>query len=378
MIKRSIVANFKNVLGWRTSERYLAFAVDDYGSVRLASRGARDKLEKSNSCRMGQMDRFDAVETCEDLQALFEVLRAHKDAAGRVAIFTAFTLCANPDFDYLRKHRAYGHETLLQTFERLSSEQHKAYEGTWAVWKEGISSGLIRPQFHGREHFNVPLLVKKLLDRSADLEANVAVDSMAGLQDDPELPGVGFTHAFGIHDASVLPLQREIINSGLRLFEDIFEFRSVTFTPPAGKLHPSLDGYVHALGVKSIDKPFFGTRPIGNGRNQRSINFLEPPKEGKNGKIVRTLSFEPCSGVKSDPVGEALREIEIAFRWGKPAIISSHRVNYGGHIDPENRKRGLGALSELLQRIKKLWPDIRFVSVDELAEIMEADVSRVQ
>lgn len=375
---RRLAAALKCAGGWRCNDKFVALAVDDYGSVRVSSAGALKRLQLRSSGPGAHMDRLDAVETKADLQCLFEVLRSVNDCDGRAAVLTAYSLAANPDFGCMREERRYDFESLPQTFIRLSATQPAAYEQTWQMWQEGMSEGLIRPQFHGREHFNVPLLEKKLQERAPDLEVNLEVESMAGLTDSPDMPGVSFTHAFGLHEISVLDRHREILQDGLRLFEEIFGFRSLTFTPPAGKLHPSLDSWAQGLGVKSVDKPFFGRQPVGNGRSQRSINFLTPPRKGRIGKVVRTLSFEPCSGVKSDPVGEALREIDIAFRWGKPAIISSHRVNYGGHIDPENRKLGLRALRELLQRIKKLWPDVRFVSVDELVEIMEADASRVQ
>jgi len=369
---RRLATELKHLPGWRAQGRYVAFAVDDYGSVRLSSREARDHLEASIPGFGGQMDCYDAVETCEDLEALFEVLRGVRDSDDRAAIFTAYALPANPDFHHMREEHAYAYESLTQTFRRLSAEQPRAYEGTWELWQEGMREGLIRPQCHGREHFSVPLLERKLRQRDRDLESNLRVESMAGLADSPEMPGVGFTHAFGLHDFSLLDNQREIIADGFRLFNEIFGFSSSTFTPPALKLHSSLDEYVASLGVKSIDKPFSGRQPAGNGKMRRSVNFLTPPRKGRVGKVVRTLSFEPCSGNKADPVGQALREIEAAFRWKKPAIISSHRVNYAGHIDPENRKRGLSQLEQLLCGIRKNWPDVRFVTVDELVDIMES------
>lgn len=317
------------------------------------------------------MDSFDAVETRDDLEALFEVLRGARDCDDRAAVFTAYSLSANPDFQHMREKRAYAYESLIHTFRRLSAEKPLDYEGTWELWEQGISEGLFRPQCHGREHFSIPLLEHKLRGRDQDMEANLHAESMAGLADVPEMPGVGFTHAFGLSDLSQLAQQRNIIADGLRLFEEIFGFPSSTFAPPALKLHSSLCDYAAGFGVKSIDRPFFGLQPVGSGKMRRSLNFLTPPQKGRVGKVVRTLSFEPCSGIKADPVGQALREIGAAFRWKKPAIISSHRVNYAGHIDPKNRKRGLAQLRQLLCGIKKNWPDVRFVTVDELVEIME-------
>ena len=370
-LTRAFLTNIKAIPGWHSRERYVAFAVDDYGNVRLASRRARDHLKSRIPGFGGQMDCFDAVETREDLEALLDILGSAFDCDGRNPVFTAYALPANPDFQHMREERSYAYETLKQTFERLAADQPRAYDGTWKLWQEGMERGLLRPQFHGREHFNIPLLKRKLSRRDPDIEENLAVESLAGLRGVPGMPGVGFTQAFGLHDHSELDQQREIIADGLILFEQVFGFASETFAPPGLKLHSSLDKHVQSLGVKSIDKPFFGRQPVGKGKLLRSINFLSPPRKNQVGKIVRTLSFEPCSGVKRDPVGKALREIEAAFRWGKPAIVSSHRVNYAGHIDPANRGEGLRQLSQLLSGIKKNWPDARFVSIDELVNVME-------
>ena len=63
-------------------------------------------------------------------------------------------------------------------------------------------------------------------------------------------------------------------------------------------------------------------------------------------------------------------QVEAAFRMHKPANISSHRVNFCGHIDPKNRELGLSALRELLHRIVKRWPDVEFISADELGKLI--------
>lgn len=361
----------KHLPGWHSRTKYVAFAVDDYGSIRTANKQTAAALQAKVSGFGGYMDCCDSVETREDLQALYAVLDKYQDAESRKAVFTAYALSANPDTAFMRREGRYGYETLLETFERLAAEDPAAYAGTWQAWQEGMREGLIRPQFHGREHFSVPLLERKLARGDQDLQANLEVASLAGLAGVAEMPGVAFTHAFSLHDKALLPQQRQIIEEGLALFEETFGFASTTFTPPALKLHPALDGFVAGLGVRSIDKPLNGRQPAGGGRSRRSINFLTPPKGARVGKMVRTLSFEPCSGNKSDPVGQALREMQRAFRWRKPVIISSHRVNYAGHIDPANRQQGLAKLDELLAGMLQRWPDIRFVSVDELVRIME-------
>ncbi|MEQ6890035.1 hypothetical protein ABE957_15280 [Halomonas sp. CS7] len=371
----SLVKNFfhevKHLPGWHTGVKYVAFAVDDYGSIRTAKKRAVEALKDRVSGFGGYMDYCDSVETREDLHMLYGVLARHRDAQARRVVFTAYALSANPDTAFMLREGRYGYETLSTTFARLAAEEPAAYEGTCQAWQEGMEECLIRPQFHGREHFSVPLLERKLARGDKDLQANLEVASMAGLAGVPDMPGVAFTHAFSLHDEVLLAQHREIIREGLALFETTFGFASTTFTPPALKLHPALDDFVAGLGVRSIDKPLSGRQPSGGGKSRRSVNFLTPPKGGQAGKLVRTLSFEPCSGNKSDPVGQALREMAAAFRWRKPVIISSHRVNFAGHIDPANRQQGLEKLDELLAGMLRRWPDIHFVSVDELVQIME-------
>ena len=71
-----------------------------------------------------------------------------------------------------------------------------------------------------------------------------------------------------------------------------------------------------------------------------------------------------------------MKEIEIAFRWNKPAVISSHRVNYIGYLHPENRERSLKQLSELLSRMLKKWPDIEFMTSSELGDLIAKENER--
>ena len=85
------------------------------------------------------------------------------------------------------------------------------------------------------------------------------------------------------------------------------------------------------------------------------------------------MSFEPSEFGCKDWVNCCLKEIELAFRWFHPAIISSHRVNFIGSLNPQNRDRGLLLLSQLLNAIVKKWPDVEFMSSDELGRTIMQD-----
>lgn len=368
-MKRMLLDNLKNIPGWRTTEKLVLFSVDDYGNVRLDSKAAWKRMAAAGLDLRGRFDRFDTLETRQDLEALFEVLASVTDAGGRSAVFTPYGLCANPDFDaMLSGDTGYWYEPLPRTFERLTATQPQAYDGAWSLWREGMRLGLLRPQFHGREHLNVELIERKRRAGDRALTINLENRSMAGLGDEPTLPGVGYTHAFGLRDRSEIEQHREIIADGLKLFEQVFGFRSQTFTPPAQKLHPDIYPFVESQGVRAIDKPLHCVRRLDRVRSVREFNVLGWGRGQGHVSIVRNVVFEPTNDLAFDSVGFALNQVAAAFRWRKPAIISSHRVNFCGHIDPENRKIGLDALRRLLQGIVQRWPDVRFIGADELVE----------
>lgn len=371
-MKRQLTDNAKNLLGWRSKERLLVMSVDDYGSVRLSSTKAHQAVAALGVPVDNRFDSFDAMEARADLEGLFDVLGSVTDARGRHAVMTPYALCTNPDFEAMRRQPELGYqlEPVTRTFERLAAVSPNAYGGTWRLWREGMERGLFSPQFHGREHVNVDLIERKLRRRDRTLMVNLAHDSMIALGEEPSMPGVGFTHAYGLWDRAEIEGHADRIRDGLRRFEETFERASITFTPPACHLHPALYPVVEDGGVRAIDKPLTNKRHLHRGRYRREVNLLGRRWDQNHLSLVRNVVFEPTrDGDRC--VGRALQQIEAAFRWHKPAIISSHRVNFGGFINEDNRTFGLSQLKTLLTTVVRRWPTVRFIGADELVERMD-------
>ncbi len=370
-MKRHLADNAKNLLGWRSAERLVVFSVDDYGCLRLASREAGEALAARGVAAKTHFDRLDAVESRADLEALFDVLSSVTDAGGQHAVMTPYALCTNPDVESMRRRPELGYqlEPITRTFDRLAAAAPSEYGGTWSLWQEGMERRLLRPQFHGREHVNVDLVERKLHRRDRTLMANLEHDSMIALGEEPSMPGVGFTEAYGLWDRAEIEGHRERIRDGLRRFREIFGRASASFTPPACRLHPDLYAVVEDAGVKAIDKPMRFKRRLHRQRHRREVNVLGRRWDQNHITLVRNVMFEPTrDGDAAAP--RALQQVEAAFRWRKPAIISSHRVNFGGVIDEDNRRRGLLSLKQLLTNTVERWPDVRFIGADELVDRM--------
>lgn len=369
-IKNTIINNIKNISGWKSKRKFLAFAVDDYGNIRLSSAQAKEKLIKNGVPLKGRFDQYDSLDTRQDYELLFEVLQSVKDKNNKSAVFTTYAMPANVAFEESLRQGKFLAENLNTTYARLCQEYPENFEGAFQLMQEGIKNGLIRPQFHGREHLNVMAFNRLLQDKNPELLTNLESRCLAGIPNHQDLPKVRFNEAFSFWEKKEIDTHKSIIEDGLNRFEEVYGYRPTTFTPPAMLIHPELYPFVESLGIHAIDKPRAHQVHLGNGSYQKEKNTLGIQKGQNHVTIVRNCMFEPNSK-NLDWVNFTFDQIKAAFFWGKPAIISSHRVNFCGHIDPENRRKGLESLQELLKKVVKTWPDVEFVAVDELVEIIK-------
>lgn len=369
-IKNKLVNNIKNISGWKTNRKLLAFAVDDYGNIRLSGLEARKKLESNGVNLKSRFNQLDALDTRQDYEELFEVLESVKDKNNKSAVFTTYAMPANIDFEESIRKSSFVPENLDVTYEKLSQEDPANYQGAFQLMQQGIKNELLKPQFHGREHLNILAFNRLLEDKNAELLSNLELKCLAGIPNHQDLPKVRFSEAFSFWDKNEIETHKSIIKDGLIRFEKVYGYKPTTFTPPAMLIHPELYPFVESLGIHAIDKPRVHQVHLGNGVYQKENNTLGVQKSQNHVTIVRNCMFEPNSK-NIDWVNFTFEQIKAAFFWGKPAIVSSHRVNFCGHIEPENRRKGLKTLQSLLDKVIKTWPDVEFVSVDELAGIIK-------
>lgn len=362
----------RNLPGWRTNRKIIVFESDDWGSVRMPSADAFTRLENAGlDLRSRDAERYnlyDTLATSTDLEELFNVLTSFKDANGNNPVFTAVSVVANPDFEKIKNSgfNEYFYEPFTETLKR-----YKNCEISFELWKKGIESRIFIPQFHGREHLNVSTWLRAL--KSSDRNTRLAFEEkMWGFVPDPNsLPGVYFQPAFLPYNPFEIELHKEIIIEGLNLFEKLFGYRAEYFVPPNGPFNNSLNKTLFDHGIKYRSASKMQNEPFGNGKTRRVLHWMGQKDKSGITYITRNCFFEPSQPGR-DWVDSCLNDIKIAFQWNKPAIISTHRVNYIGALCPKNRDRGLGQLSILIKEIFKRWPEAEIITTPELGEIMRA------
>jgi hypothetical protein len=362
--------NVSNLPGWRTRRKLIVFESDDWGSIRTPSREAFENLRADGvdlESDAGYLyNLYDSMATAKDLASLFEVLDSVRDGSGRPAVFTPVSVVANPDFKRIREsgYRNYFYEPFTETL-----LGHAGCEGSFDLWKEGMGKRLFVPQFHGREHLNVAVWMRAL---QAGLPAPLSAfnNGMWGISTAHD-PGIGleFQAAFDFLDPADLSVHREVLESGLKLFEQLFGYRATCFVPPNGRFASGLESLCSQEGIRLLSVSRMHRSPLGNGKEERQVHWLGKRSRSGLRYTTRNCFFEPVEQGRQG-VDSCLYEISAAFRWNKPALIGTHRVNYIGALYPENRDHGLTSLGTLLKRIVNRWPGAEFITSAELGEIM--------
>lgn len=362
--------NFLLFPGWHTKRHIVVIESDDWGAIRMPSAEVYQKFLKCGvRVDRDPYCRYDGLATKDDLANLFEVLDSVRDKNGRPAVITADSVVANPDFNKIRnsEFKEYFYEPFTQTLEK--SPRH---EGAFEMWKEGMEKGLFHPQFHGREHLNVKKWIKTL--QTGHETTSLAFDlGTFGLTSavDPTIKN----HYMGAFNSGIEQDLKEyqiILKEGLKLFEHIFGYKSESFIATTYTWNPKIEKYLKEYGVKYLQGLVTQKIPYGD---DSDIEFRKKNFQGRRSQdglfyLMRNAFFEPSQTVNADIVGDCMHRIELAFRWGKAAVICAHRLNFIGSIDSKNTDMNLPMFQELLHRIVNQWPDVEFMSSDQLGDII--------
>ena len=366
-IKKILSWNLINFPGWCTQRKIVVIESDDWGSIRMPSKEVYKKfISRGFDISGSEYNRLDNLESNDDLTILYEVLNNYKDSAGSSPVITANCVVGNPDFKKIRQSdfQEYHFEPVTETITRYPQSNNIEF-----LWQQGNLERIFHPQFHGREHVNVVRWMTALRERTPEI--------MFTFDNETTFSGDGdynFMEVLDYNTPGDLDKMKESLKEGLDLFEKIFGYRSKSFIPPCYTWNSDIEETLNANGVRYIQGLVVQSVPTGSfGNYTKKYHFLGNRNSFGQYFLIRNCFFEPSLSKISDPVGECLNRIKIAFRWRKPAVISSHRINFVGALDEKNRTDNLILFNDLLKRIIKLWPDVEFMTSDQLGDLIAGE-----
>jgi len=370
-VRTSVAANLRNIRGIKLCKKIVVFESDDWGSIRMPSKEVFDKLLREgipvDRC---PFNRVDSLAGRDDLEALFLVLSCFKDHRGNHPVITANSVMANPDFERIKEsgYNKYYYEPFKKTLERYP-KLNRVFE----MWEQGITERVFIPQFHGREHVNINLWLN-LLQSGHPAFIKAFEHQMWGLG--TNLVDSGFINIQSSFDASSyfeIPMQKEILHTGLKMFKETFGFESRSFIANNYTWSSELNETLLSGGVRYIQGMKYQLFPLFEQKKHVHVrHFTGERNVNDQIHIIRNTLFEPSiHSYAPDCVDRCLKDIAVSFMWKRPAVISLHRLNFVGQIVEENRKKSLVLFKELLRKILAHWPDVEFMTTVELGNFID-------
>ena len=345
-------------------EKLVILESDDWGALRTPSYNVLSEFQKYGFDLSKSIYKVDALASETDLNSLFDLLLSIKNREGQNPVLTSNSIMANPDFEKIRdsEFKEYHFEPFYNTFKRYP--EHK---NNLRIWRKGIEMKIFKPQFHGREHLNINRWIKSLQNNDKDVHFSFDKGSTYSGKAD-----YSFMEAYDWNDYSEVEGHKKIIKEGLNIFEKTFGYKSTSFIAPCYNWDTKLEPFLAKEGITCIQGIHSQLSPTGSFNNYKlKKHFFGEKNNYGSFYNVRNVFFEPSQNPNKDWSDDAMARIHAAFLYNKPAVISTHRINYVGYISPQNRDNGLLQLKRLLTKVVTKWPDVKFISTDQLSNYLK-------
>lgn len=367
MLKQTIKKHLINARGGGLKNKVVVFESDDWGSIRIPSNEVRSQLLYKNLIKeKDSFSKYDTLETAADYYALYEILEKFKDSKGNHPVLTANMIMSNPDFKKIKSENFtnYYSESFRDTYQNYSNG-----ENTFDALKIGIEENMISPQFHGKEHLNVKRWMEFLKENNERylyaFERNCfAIDELG-----VENRRGNLMAAYDYNNNAELNYIQKSIKDGLLEFENLFGFKSKTTVAPCYVWNSEVEKIFQENGVETFQGSYVQNCPVQGNTFDKKYRYSGQSNNLGQRYLVRNGLFEPSITKSTEWVSKCMESIEIAFRWSKPAIIGTHRINFCSRLDENKRTQNLCDLEELLSQMLKKWPEIEFLDSAGLSKI---------
>ena len=342
------------VRGLSFSRPLVLIQSDDWGRVGVRDREGYDQL-RASGIRLGEHPYdFYTLETVDDVVAIRDFLKRHRDATGRPACLVMNFILANLNF--ARTEEAAYQELHLVPLTR-GLPGHWKRPGLFEAYRRGIADGVFFPALHGLTHFCRRAIEQALAEngeRRSLLRTCWKAEtpyiywrmSWVGYEYcNPEKPQAGFLEA---------EIQASLIRQAAAYFKKLFSTAPLSACAPGYRANRD----THAAWSQC------GVRVAQNGSGAPLPPYMD---EWEMLNLHRMIDFEPAR--RELPTEKYLELAEDCFSRGIPAVISVHSINFHSSLR-DFRGPTLRALDQLLSALETKYPNLLYVTDGDLYEIV--------
>ncbi len=360
-----------NRADFHTNAKIIVVESDDWGSIRTPSAPAlKDLVEHGDPALNDPFLKNDSLESPEDLDLLFDTLQSIRDANNRPLPITANFAMANANFEKIQETGFYAREPFYETYERYYGSKKSL-----ALILDGYKNGLLMPQLHCLEHLNVIRWMRDYQQKKPDTVAAFEHHMYGIGASFTPTNKYGYMDAFNYQELSERAFLSESLKTASSIFEQTFGYKSSSFTASCYIWDDFLETELNNLGIRHLQSGVSQILPFYASQSEQYRTVCHHTGE-RNAQdqiyTIRNCEFEPAFHPNSRyQTVRCLEQIDSAFRKHVPAIISSHRLNFIGSIDKDNRTFGLESLRALFEQVLKKYPDVVFMTSDQLGAMIQ-------
>ncbi len=327
---------------------------DDWGRV-----GVRDKegyeLLRAAGMRLGEHPYdFYTLETADDVTAIHDLLKRHRDSTGRSACMGMNFVMANLDFEKISKG-GFRDIHLMPLTDGLPGSWKR--EGLFEAYRSGVEDGIFFPSLHGLTHFCQIAVEHTQTKNNAQSELLRILWRAETPYIYWRMPWVGYEyHNPGKRREGFLSAesQTRVIEKAADIFRKFFSRAATSACAPGYRAN----GDTHKAWAGQ------GIRVVQNGSGSPLPPHMD---EFEMLNLHRTIDIEPSQ--KDLPVEKYIQLAEGCFARGVPAIVSVHAINFHSSLK-DFRRPTLSSLDEFLTALERKFPNLLYVHDMDAYEIV--------
>jgi hypothetical protein len=331
----------------------LLFQSDDWGRAGVRDREGWENL-RAAGVNLGERPYdFYSLETAEDVAALRELFRRHRDSVGRSPCAVMNFIVANVDFA-----KAIASDFKEVCLKRLVD----GLPGNWArpgldsAYRRGIADGVFYPALHGSSHFCWSAVTGRLAKNGEDADLLRALWSAGTPYIYWRMPWIGYEYWNPEHKEFVDASHQEaLIRESAEFFEKMFGVAPFSACAPGYRAN----GDTHRAWEQR------GVRVAQNGSGGVATMHLD----GNMLNTYRNVDFEPATEGEAFSLGTCLRKAQENLDRGIPAVVSVHSINFHSTLR-DYRTPTLKLLDQFLTILEVKYPDLLYVHDADLYQIV--------
>jgi len=327
---------------------------DDWGRVGVRDREGYELL-RASGIRLGERPYdFYTLETAEDVIALHDMLKSHRDSTGRSPCLVMNFVMANLDFPKIAES-GFRQIHLLPLAQGVPGKWKRP--GLFEAYRQGAADGVFYPALHGLTHFCSPAVEYSLGENGERGELLRTLWKAETPYIYWRMPWVGYEYCnsekpkAGFLSAEV---QETLIRRAAEGFARFFSVFPASACAPGYRANRD----THETWSK------WGIHVAQNGSGAPLPPHFD---ECEILNLHRTIDFEPAQ--RGLPIDKYVELADDCFARGVPAILSVHSINF--HSSLRNfREPTLRTLDRFLSALEAKHSDLLYLHYQDLYKIV--------